>query len=42
MGKQPLRAVPKNRCSFFPGYIQIDVNPRTGLEQVYFPGGQQS
>ena len=40
--KQPLRGVPKNRCSFFPGDIHIDVNPRTVLEQIYFPGGQQS
>ena len=40
--KQPLRGVPKNRCSFFPGDIHIDLNPRTVLEQVYFPGDQQS
>ena len=40
--KQPLRNVPKNRCSFFPGDIHIDVNPCTVLEQVCFPGGQQS
>ena len=40
--KQPLRGVRKNRCSFFPGDIHNDANPCTALEQVYFPGGQQS
>ena len=40
--KQPLRDVLKNRCSFFPGYVHIDVNSHTVLEQIYFPGGQQS
>ena len=39
--KQPLGGVPKNRCSYFPGYIQTDMNTLILLEQVHFPGGQQ-
>ena len=38
--KQPLGGVPKNRCSYFPGYIQIDMNTLILLEQVNFPGGK--
>ena len=40
--KQPLGGVPKIRCSYFQVYIQIDRNTLILLEQVYFPGGQQS
>ena len=40
--KQPLGGVPKNRCSYIPGYIQINMNTLILLEQVHFLGGQQS
>ena len=32
--KQPLGGVPKNRCSYFPAYIQIDMNTFILLEQI--------
>ena len=37
--KQLLGSAPKNRCPYFPGYIQIDINTLILLEQVHFPGG---
>ena len=37
-----LRGVPKNRCSYFSGYIQIDMNTLILSEQVHLSGGQQS
>ena len=40
MTYQPLGGVPKNRCSYFPGYIQIDMSTLILLEQVNFPGGK--
>ena len=40
--KQPLGGVPKNRCSYFGGYIQIDMRALILYEQLHFPRGQQS